>query len=408
MDSRKFDVVLMGATSFVGQITARELALHAKQHQPGLRWAMAGRSLSKLQAVKQDIERRMGASLEVELITAESLDDHSMSALSKAARVVISTVGPYDLYGEKLVKQCALNGTHYCDLTGEANFCADMIARYNSVAVKSGACIVHCCGFDSIPSDIGVYYLQQQSKSKFGHPCVRVDMRVARIKGSFSGGTYASIVNMVKKTRRDPELRKQLLNPYLLATESEQVRQPYVAKATEDSVTGKWVAPFVMAAINTKVVLRSAEQLAYPHRFLYNEAVLTGAGKAGKKRAKIMALGLNATMVGAALAPTRWVMEKFLLPKPGEGPSEQEQVDGHYEIHHHGETTDGNKITVKFSGDRDPGYGSTARMLTQAAMALAFDLAEEQRGGFYTPASLLGDSLLQRLPAHAGITICTL
>jgi short subunit dehydrogenase-like uncharacterized protein len=266
---------------------------------------------------------------------------------------------------------------------------------------------VHCCGFDSLPSDLGAYYLQQQALEKFGEPCIEIEMRVNRMQGTLSGGTMASMINIVKKAKDDKELRKTLMNPYALAPTLTKVKQKFLSKVVEDEVTKGWLAPFMMASINTKIVLRSAMQLPslFPESFLYSEAMHMGEGPKGKKRAKSMARGLGFVAIGAAIAPIRWVLETFVLPKPGTGPSEQAQVDGYFTIVHHGKTSDGKRIAVEVYGDQDPGYGSTAKMLTQAAMVLAKEIPDDQAGGFWTPTSLLGDKLIPRLSQHAGVTI---
>ncbi|MFQ3262036.1 saccharopine dehydrogenase family protein [Reinekea sp.] len=408
--SKKYDIVLMGATSFVGQITYRRLAEYINNHAPELSIAVAGRSLAKLTSVQAEVSKRLNLKLDTPMIVADSMTEADMQGLAQSANVVISTVGPFDQYGERLVKACAENGTHYCDLTGEPNFIADMLAKYETVAQNSGACIVHCCGFDSLPSDLGAYYLQQQSIEKFGEPCLEIDMRVNRMQGTLSGGTMASMINIVKKAKVDKDLRKTLMNPYAIAPSLTKVKQKFLTKVVEDDVTKGWLAPFMMASINTKVVLRSAMQLPslFPENFMYSEAMHMGEGSKAKKRAKNMARGLGFVAIGSAVAPIRWVLEKFVLPKPGTGPSEQAQVDGYFTIVHYGKTSSGKRIAVEVHGDQDPGYGSTAKMLTQAATVLATEIAADQPGGFWTPAKLLGDKLVPRLSEYAGVTIKTI
>lgn len=402
--SARYDIILMGATSFVGQITAKRFAELLKANPEACKVAFAGRSQTKLDELTQQLEASYGVKFDT--LVKDSMNEAETKELAEATRVVVSTVGPYELFGEALVKACAQSGTHYCDLTGEPQFIYRMLQAYEADAKASGACIVHCCGFDSIPSDIGVYFLQQQAQEKFGAPCEEVDMRVKAASGGFSGGTIASLMNVIKQTRETPSLKKVLFNPYALCNETKDVKQKYVGKVMADWATDNWLAPFVMAGINSKVVMRSAEQLSerYGETFKYNEAMMSGRGGKGKRRAKIISFGLGVITVGAAFAVSRGFLEKFVLPSPGQGPSLKEQENGFFVIHHYGKTANGDKLAIKVTGDQDPGYGSTSKMLSQSALALAFDLPEGTHGGFWTPASLLGDALLKRLPENAGFT----
>jgi short subunit dehydrogenase-like uncharacterized protein len=323
--------------------------------------------------------------------------------------VVVSTVGPYALHGEPLVRACAETGTDYCDLTGEVQWIRRMISAHEQTARKSGARLVHCCGFDSIPSDLGVYYLQREARSRFGVPCSEVKMRVKGARGGFSGGTVASLLNVLKEASADPALRRELADPYSLCPgdDATRVRQPDVRMPQFDADFDAWVAPFVMSAINTRVVHRSnaLSRQGYGKQFRYDEAMLTGRGIKGQLAAAAVTAGLGAVLVGGALPPLRAVLERFVLPKPGEGPSVEAQRKGWFDLRFHGRTEDGRQLRVKVTGDRDPGYGSTAKMLGQAGASLALDFAEGGRpGGFWTPATMFGDALVERLTAHAGLT----
>ena len=400
MTEQTFDIIVYGATSFVGQIMTRYM-----QEQFGdgsIRWAIAGRSQNKLQKLSDDI-RLSG----IEMIVADASDEAALQAMCARAKVIVSTVGPYALYGDTLVKVCATSGTHYCDLTGEPQWIRKMQQRHEKAARESGAWIVHCCGFDSIPSDLGVHFLQQQARKKFGHTCNRINMRVAKIKGGASGGTIASIINMVKEASGDAELRRQLKDPYSLCPPGHDfsARQRDVQVAY-DKEYKSWIAPFIMAAINARVVHRSnaLSHNSYGTDFLYEEAMVSGAGGRGKRTARAISWGMAGGMLGLAVPPVRWFMVNHVLPKPGEGPSEQQQIDGEYDLVFLGTTPDGDKIRCRVTGDRDPGYGSTARMLAQAASCLARDVPENTAGGFWTPATLMGDELIKRLQAHAGLT----
>ena len=403
MSTPAHDIVVFGATSFVGQILCRYLV--GRFGVGGaLRWAIAGRSQGKLEALRESL----GAdAVGLPILVADAADDTALRALCASTRVVVSTVGPYALYGEPLVKACAESGTDYCDLTGEVQWIRRMLERYEAAARQSGARIVHCCGFDSIPSDMGVWFLQREAQARFGAPCTRVKMRVRAMRGGFSGGTVASLMNVVKEAGRDPALRRELANPYSLCPKGHptKARQPQVKSATFDSDFDAWTAPFVMAAINTRIVQRSnaLSGLRYGKTFVYDEAVLTGRGLSGRLKASAMGAGLGGFLVAAALPPSRWALERFVVPKPGEGPTPQAQEKGFFDLRFHGSTARGQTLRAKLTGDRDPGYGSTAKMLGEAAACLASDVPREAEGGFWTPSTLMGEALHARLVAHAGL-----
>jgi short subunit dehydrogenase-like uncharacterized protein len=399
----KYDIVIFGATSFVGQITSRYLFEHLVKNSE-VRWAIAGRSASKLAQLKASIN-----AANLDIIIADSTDEQQLKSLCESTKVVVSTVGPYALYGELLVKNCVTAGTDYCDLTGEVQWIAKMLHRYEQIAKITGARIVHCCGFDSIPSDMGVYFLQRQAKQKFNKSCESVHMRVLKMKGTASGGTVASMTNIFKELATDKQLRKVLTNPYAICPDNyaHKVRQDSLQRPQYDPLFAAWIAPFIMAAINTRIVLRSNAILGEPYsqEFRYDEAMLTGQGLAGGSKAYGIGAGLAGFATAAMLSPTRWLMEKTLLPKPGEGPTIEQQQQGHYDLRFIGITAEKQQIKVKVTGDRDPGYGSTAKILGQAALCLALDINKKhETGGFWTPASLLGEHLLVRLQQHAGLT----
>jgi len=405
MSRPNLDVVVFGATSFVGQILARYL-FEQYGVSGELRWAAAGRSRPRLEGLRRALGRGAG---KLELLVADAADEASLRQLCAGTRVVVSTVGPYALYGEPLVRVCAESGTDYCDLTGEVQWMKRMIDRYEGAARKSGARIVHNCGFDSIPSDLGVHFLQRQARARFGLPCETVKMRVRSMRGGFSGGTVASLLNVLKEVVADPALRKSLQNPYLLcpAGKVKTVRQPNVSFAEYDADFDAWVAPFIMSAINTRVVHRSNALAghAYGREFRYDEALLTGRGVRGRMTATATAAGLGAFMLAGTVGPLRAALEKFVLPAPGEGPSPEQQRTGGFDLRFHGRYDDKHVIRARVTGDRDPGYGSTAKMLGQAAACLAEDIPRsEVGGGFWTPATAFGDKLIARLEAHSGLT----
>jgi short subunit dehydrogenase-like uncharacterized protein len=405
MTEPEFDLVVFGASSFVGRILCRYLfERHGTAGE--LRWAAAARSQAKLEALRCDLGPKASR---LSLIVADAADESALRAMCARVRVVISTVGPYAIHGEPLVKECAQSGTDYCDLTGEVQWIRRMIERYEPAARASGARILHCCGFDSIPSDLGVFFLQQEAIRRFGQPCIRVKMRVKAMRGGVSGGTVASMVNVVREAAANPTLRKELANPYSLCgpESSKGVPQPDVKAASWDVDFGAWCAPFVMAAINTRVVHRSnaLQAQAYGADFRYDEAVLTGRGAKGRLSALGIAAGLGGFMLGAVLAPTRLLLMRFVLPAPGEGPSPEAQRTGFFELHFFGTTADGRSLRTKVVGDRDPGYGSTARMFGEAGGCLARDVPKAALlGGFWTPATAFGERLLERLQAHTGLS----
>ncbi|WP_028217357.1 saccharopine dehydrogenase family protein [Paraburkholderia oxyphila] len=409
MTAPSYDIVVFGATSFVGQILTRYLSGHLAGQAETLRWAIAGRSEAKL----NDLKRSLGtAGQSLPIIVADAGNESQLRALCAQTRVVVSTVGPYALYGEPLVKVCVESGTDYCDLTGETQWIKRMIDKYESAARKTGARIVHCCGFDSVPSDMGVWFLQQQAMRQWGVPATHVKMRLQTLKGGASGGTVASVINVVKEAAADPSLRKELVNPYALCPKGHgfKARQHYVKSAEFDSAFDAWIAPFVMAAINERVVHRSnaLSGNAYGTQFTYDEAILTGSGLKGRLKALNTVAGLGAFMAGILIGPVRGVMQRFLLPKPGVGPNPEAQLAGRYDLRFFGRTDDGQSLRVKVTGDRDPGYGSTGKMLGQAAISLARDLVEDgvkvgRPGGFWTPATLFDARFVERLTRHAGL-----
>lgn len=410
MSTPPHDLVVFGATSFVGQILSRYLAEHFSGSQAEtLRWAIAGRSATKL----EELKRSLGpAGQAVPIIVADAANASQLQAMCAQTRVVVSTVGPYALHGEPLVKVCAESGTDYCDLTGETPWIRRMVDRYEASAQRSGARIVHCCGFDSVPSDMGVYFLQQQALKQWGTPATHVKMRVRAMKGGASGGTVASAINVVQEALADPALRKALANPYALCPPGHgfTIRQHRVAAAEFDPDFGAWAAPFVMAVVNERVVHRSnaLSGKAYGPRFTYDEGMLTGAGFKGRLAAMTVVAGLASFAVGVAFKPTRGLLERFVLPKPGEGPSPEAQLAGRYDLRFVGKTDQGQTLRTRVTGDRDPGYGSTGKMLGQAAASLALDHVRDgaktgRGGGFWTPATLFDERLIERLVRHAGM-----
>jgi short subunit dehydrogenase-like uncharacterized protein len=393
---QQFDFILYGATSFVGQIMVEYLAGYTSEEYT---WAMAGRSERKLQELKQRLNLN-----EVPCFVADATDETALKALCEKTKAVVSTVGPYALFGETLVKVCAQSGTDYCDLTGEPQWIKQMLGKYEADAKSSGARILHSAGFDSIPSDLGVYKLQQAVIEQTSAPAKHIKMRVRKVKGAASGGTIASILNVFKEVKENPQLRKVLINPYVLCPDGHpfKQRQKNHKGAEHDKTLGVWTMPFVMASINERIVHRSNALLGnqYGEDFLYDEAMTAKSGL----QAWTFTLGLGAFMLAASLSPLRKLLANYVLAKPGEGPTPKQQLDGMFDMRFYTDMPSGNKLVVKVEGDRDPGYGSTAKMLAQAVLCLSKDIPD-LNGGFWTPASALNRPLIGRLAKHAGVTI---
>ena len=396
---REYEVVLWGATGFTGALVAQHLMA---TYGDGLRWAIAGRNREKLQQLRAELGQP-----QLPVIVADSADKPSLDAMVTSTRVVCTTVGPYALYGDELLAACAGAGTHYCDLTGEVQWMARNIERYLPAARDSGARIVHTCGFDSIPSDLGTWFLQQQMLARFGEYADEVKSRVGKFSGGASGGTIASMMHMLEEAGDDPAVREAMENPYSLNPEGEQWGPDEIDsnRPAYDEDFAQWTAPFVMAAINSRVVRRSNALAGYPWgtEFRFSERLLTGAAGRGKRRAAGVGIGSQLTPLVMGLKPMRHLASR-LLPAPGEGPSPEEQRRGHFELFLHGRNFDsGNALKARVSGDRDPGYGATSRMLGEAAVSLARDKLE-CGGGIWTPATAMGGALVERLQNSAGMT----
>lgn len=394
-----FDIIVFGASGFTGRLVA-EYLLKTYGADGAVRWAVAGRDTAKLRAVMGEL----GAPESLPTLAANAADPASLDALTKRTRVVITTVGPYQLYGEPLVAACARNGVDYVDLCGEPAWMAQMIGKYEDAAKQSGARIVFSCGFDSIPFDGGVWFLQQEAMRRFGKPASRVRGRVRKMKGTFSGGTMASMLATLEAGKRDPSIVRTMTNPYALISNPPETRQPRGDSVVHDEGIG-WSAPFVMAAINTKNVHRSNALRGYPYGrdFTYDEMQLMGDGPSGEKRAKAAFSQSRTQMALLAFGPTRALLRSFALPKPGEGPNKEQRENGSYDVLFVGDV-DGRSVRVGVKGDKDPGYGSTSKMLAEAALCLKDTPREATPGGIWTPAAAMGDPLIARLQEKAGLS----
>ena len=405
MAEREFDVVIWGATGFTGELVAEYLLAHYGVGG-NLSWALAGRNSSKLDAVQQRLSARDTKASALPIIIADSHDLQSLKALASRTRVVCTTVGPYMAYGFELVQACVEEGTNYCDLTGETPFIRKVIDGWQDKAEAADVKIVHSCGFDSVPSDLGCLVVQEYAIATHGQPCSKVKYYLGKTRGGFSGGTIASMLGIVEQAS-NKELRRVLLDAYALnPKDSPRGPDKYDQQDVRwDDDIGGWTGPFVMAGINTRIVRRSNALMdfRYGEQFSYNEVQSFPKGKKGKRRASMLRLGIGGFMGLAAIPLTRWLLKKTVLPAPGEGPSRQERDNGcfHVTFIGKGEDADGKSIEVrgKVTSDLDPGYAGTARMLAETAVALAQDEGLPERAGILTPASALGMVLVERLRA---------
>jgi len=387
--SSKFDIVVYGATGFTGQLVAEYLAEHYRGDR-GLKWAMAGRSLDKLASVRDAI----GAPADIPLIVADAGDPASLKAMIDQTRSVISTVGPYLLYGSELLAACVTTGTDYFDLCGEPIWMRQMIDAHEATAKSTGARIVFSCGYDSLPFELGVFCAQEEAKKAFGAPASRVKGRVREMKGTFSGGTAASMRALFEAAANDHSLVALLRNPFALTPGFEGPKQPPGNRPMLDPDLDSWAAPFVMANINTRNVHRSNLLLGFPYGkdFVYDEMMLTGPGEKGEAIARRITAANTSDKMGGSGGP-----------KPGEGPSKEERENGLYDLLFVALAPDGRQARVAVRGDRDPGYGSTSKMIAECAICLLRD-TPEVAGGIWTPGAAMGERLIKRLVDHAGLT----
>ncbi|KJC37485.1 saccharopine dehydrogenase [Bradyrhizobium sp. LTSP849] len=387
MSSTKFDIVVYGATGFTGQLVAEYLTLHYKGDH-GLKWAMAGRSLGKLKSVRDAI----GAPGNTPLIVADASDAASLRAMAEQTMSVITTVGPYQLYGEELLAACVATGTDYFDLCGEPIWMRQMIDKYEAEAKASGARIVFSCGFDSVPFELGAFFVQEEAKRVLGGPTLRVKGRVRDMRGTLSGGTAASAKATFDAVAKDISLITILNDPFALTPGFTGPKQPRGNRAALEEDLQSWAAPFMMALINTRNVHRSNMLMGFPYGqdFVYDEMVLTGPGEKGEANAKrVMAANAEKTGPNA--------------PKPGEGPSKEERDNGGFDLLYVAIAPDGRQIRAGVTGDRDPGYGSTSKMISECAICLLRDVTDVP-AGFWTPGAAMQHKLIRRLQEHAGLT----
>jgi short subunit dehydrogenase-like uncharacterized protein len=380
---KHFDIVVYGATGFTGTLVCEYL--HSQYRNSNIRWAIAGRNQDKLESLKA----HLGLPEQVAVLVADGADCLALTPIVKDTKVIIAAAGPYQLYGDELVGLCAQLGTDYVDLCGEPTWMHQTIAAHHKTAQASGARIVHSCGFDSIPFDMGVFFLQDKAMQYYNKPMPRVKARVRNMQGQFSGGTAASLQATMAATREDKALAEIMRNPFSLCEGFSGPEQPPAHQIYYDDALQSWTAPFIMGVINSKNIHRSNLLLDhyYASNFSYDEMILTGDGEQGEKIAHHVA---NDTSLSGPNAP-----------KPGEGPSAEARANGSYEVMFIGSNGD-HQIIVSVGANEDPGYGSTSKMLVESALCLAFDdLATP--GGVMTPAPAMGEALIKRLTERAGL-----
>ncbi|HZF51761.1 MAG TPA: saccharopine dehydrogenase NADP-binding domain-containing protein [Polyangiaceae bacterium] len=397
------ELIVWGATGFTGRLVAEHLARTQDAHRA--RWALAGRDRDKLEQIRGSLASLHPSCAELPILLGDARDAASLDALVARTRVILTAVGPYSRYGSALVAACARSGTDYCDLTGEVHWMRKMIDAHHAEARESGARIVHTCGFDSIPSDLGVLMLQEHMREQHGSRCDRVRLYVTKMRGGFSGGTVASALQTMDDVQADPSLRQVLGDPHALDPEPGRSRleEKDQLGVRYNEELGQWTGPFMMSAVNTRVVRRSNALLGHPwgRDFLYSEVSAYGPGPRGLLTAGIVTAGLGSFLVLSSVPVLRRQLERRVLPAPGEGPSAEERERGHFEMKLVGEGTSARTgrpatLTGKVSGSGDPGYAATARMLSEAALCLAFDDLPAE-GGVLTPATSMGMRLVERL-----------
>jgi short subunit dehydrogenase-like uncharacterized protein len=402
---RQYDLVVWGATGVAGGLTAEYLT---EQYTPEtLSLAIGGRNEERLESIASELVDRSDDWDEVPVVVGDATEPETLRDIARDTRVVCTTVGPYTKYGTPLVDACVEAGTDYCDLTGEVNWTREIIDEYHDAAVESDTRIVHSCGFDSVPADLGTLLAESFADEEFGATCNEVRIYVEHTSGGVSGGTLASAAELFEAASKDPEVRKVLGNPYSLAPpgEREGVDPGEQRLPRKDPLRSSWTAPSPMAPVNERVVRRSNALLEYPwgRDFRCTEVIPTGRGLGGAATAGLVSGGLGLFTLAMSIGPTRSALERFVFPDPGEGPSEEQMENGHFKIRVRGRGTNEDgpfMVDAVIEADRDPGYGGTARMLGESAMCLVEDDTDSPlSGGVLTPASAIGEPLADRLRA---------
>lgn len=398
--SRKYEIVLYGASGFTGKLVCEYLLKKYQRNE--LRWAIAGRDIQKLKEVRRELNCE-----QIPIVEANSNDLESLKKMANQTDVMLSVVGPYSLYGSHLIEACIREKTDYCDLSGEVHWMRKMMDRWQKEAVGAGVRLVHSCGFDSVPSDLGVLYLQNWAEKELGHPLKNISMRVNKIKGGVSGGTIASMFNIRREAEKDRSIYRVIMRRYSLNPDPEWggPDERDLRTVKWDHVAESWISPFIMGTINTRIVRRTQALMNYPNGrdFTYDEAIDCGKGISGKIKGwlKVLPLGLiRAAKPGTLL----YKAVRYFLPAPGQGPSREKIQSGSFELWFYGWNPQDEVYYFRLSGKRDPGYGATARMLAESGVCMVKDQNKTpDLSGFLTPASAMGESLIKRLEEHADI-----
>ena len=392
MSNRSYDIIVWGATGFTGRLVVEYLITN----HPNTRLAIGGRNEEKCRQVLQDLD------CELPILIADAFDEPSLRTMVQQTKVVCTTVGPYSKYGHLLVKLCVEEGTDYCDLTGESPFVRSTIDAHHETACQKGVSIVHACGFDSIPSDLGVLYTQQCIFESTGRYASSIHARTGKMKGGFSGGTIASMIEMLDSLPEHPELPKLLMNPYALNPDptfkGPDKRDPVGVRF--DAGTGRWIAPFIMGPTNTRVVRRSHALTEFPYGEGFQYAEMMGFPKGVRGFAMAMGITVGMGTLIAALVSSKWLRHQIwqrALPQPGEGPSKSERDNGYFTMHFFGEVS-GQQFEGRVSDTLDPGYACTAKMLAESCLCLVENRDElPMVGGILTPSAAFGTVLIRRL-----------
>ena len=399
-DNREFDIIIYGASSFTGKII---LDYFLEQYPPHdtFRWAIAGRDIVKLEKLTQNLD------FDIPIFIADSHDRPALDDLSKKTKVILTTVGPYAKYGDDLVFACSNNGTDYCDLAGETQWIRKMIDDNHDLAKKTGARIINACGFDSVPFDLGVYSMQNHALNKINKPIEKIITLVRAMRGGASGGTIASMINIIIEGKRNREIARIVSNPYALnpVGMGEGADKRDLNTFVFNKKLKTWTSPFIMAPINTRIVRRTNALLDYRYGkdFSYTEYADCGNGLSGALKSFLITSFIGLFIMLTTFKFSRKYIIRKLLPKPGEGPSKTQQKNGFFKLFMYGLSSSGEILKMKITGNQDPGYGSTSKMISEIAICLALDEVKTE-GGIWTPASALGEKLLNRLKKNAGMT----
>lgn len=401
MENREFDIVVWGATGFTGKLVTAYL--WEKYGNNNFRWAIAGRDEKKLKEVSAEFGLKA-----IPFVLADSFDLESLKKMAGQTKVVCTTVGPYIKYGDGLVRACIEEGTHYCDLTGEVPWMKKIIDLYHEKAGVKKLKIVHACGFDSIPSDIGVRKIQQEFFKKYGYYAGKVSTRITDISGGLSGGTYSSMMNMMEMARKDADFRRIVSNMYALNPDPDYAGadKKEFKSVRRDILTDSWLCPFIMAGINTKIVRRShaLEGFRYGENFSYEEAMVCGKGVKGRLRAIIFLLGLGMLMKAKSGSFLKKIIDRK-MPHPGDGPDKKTREAGYFRFLIFAEGKGSDRIVLAVQGYKDPGYGSTSSMLAESALSLLEGETLPQIYGVLTPSVAMGDILERRLDGEIDFLI---